>query len=329
MRRREFLGVLCGAAAWPVAAPAQQTGRMRRIGLLMSVPENDPQGQTRIAAFREGLQKLGWMESRNIRIDYRWDGSDAELRQRAAMELIALKPEVVLTAGTTPTASVLKQTSTIPAIFVNVSDPIGSGFVASLSRPGGNVTGFMNFEASMAGKWLELLKQIAPHVVKVVFLFNPTTAPYAESYLSTFRTAALSFGVKTMAAPVRSVAEIEAAVEKQAQEQNGGIIVMPDGFMSAKRVEVTSSIAQHRLPAVYPYRFFTDIGGLLSYGIDQLDEYRRAATYVDKILNGAKPSNLPVQLPVKFELIINLRTAKTLGLDVPLSLQQRADEVIE
>ena len=249
--------------------------------------------------------------------------------QRFAKELVALQPDLILSQNTPTTAALLQQTRTIPIIFANVADPVGSGFVASFPRPGGNVTGFIIIEPTMAGKWLELLKEIAPRVNRVAFLFNPATAPYAEYYLNPFKAAAASFAVEAIAAPVRDTSELESVVAAQAREPNGGLIVMPDIFLNAHRAEITSLAARYRLPAVYPFRFFTELGGLLSYGNDQLDNYRRAATYADRILKGAKPSELPVQAPVKFELVINLKTAKALGLDVPLHLQQRADEVIE
>jgi putative ABC transport system substrate-binding protein len=330
MRRRDFIALLgCGAAlALPHVARAQD--RMRRIGVLMAYPEGDAEAQARVAAFRDGLQKLGWTEGRNIRIDTRWaTPGDAEARQRFAKELVALQPDLIFSLNTPTTAALVQQTRTIPIVFAVVVDPVGSGFVASLPRPGGNVTGFTLMEPTMAGKWLELLKEIAPRVNRVAFLFNPATAPYAEYYLNPFRAAAASFAVEAIAAPVHDTSELESVVAAQAREPNGGLIAMPDSFMTAHRAEITSLAARYRLPAVYAYRYFTEVGGLLSYGSDQLDDYRRAATYVDRILKGAKPSELPVQAPVKFELVINLKTAKALGLDVPLQLQQRADAVIE
>jgi putative ABC transport system substrate-binding protein len=329
MRRREFITLLGGAAAWPLAARAQQAAGMRRIGVLMAYAESDSEAQAFVAAFREGLQKLGWTEGRNVRIDIRWGNVDVESMRRFAKELVALQPDLILAHNTPTTAALLQQTRTIPIIFANVSDPVGSGFVASFPRPGGNVTGFTNIEPTMAGKWLELLKEIAPRVARVAFLFNPATAPYAEYYLKPFKAAAASFAVEVIAAPVRDTSELESVIATQARAPNGGLIVMTDSFTTAHRAEITSLAARHRLPAVYPYRFFTELGGLLSYGSDQPDNFRRAATYADRILKGAKPSELPVQAPVKFELVINMKTAKALGLDVPAQLQQRADEVIE
>jgi putative ABC transport system substrate-binding protein len=331
MKRREFITLLGGAtAAWPLATRAQQPDRMRRIGVLMAYAESNPEGQTSVAAFREALQKLGWAEGRNIRIDARWVApGDAESGQRFAKELVALQPDLILSHSTSNTTTLLQQTRTIPIIFAQVSDPVGSGFVASFPRPGGNVTGFIVMEGSIASKWLELLKEIAPRVARVIFLFNPATATYSEIYLSPFKTAAASFAVEAIVAPVHDMSELEAVIAAQARQPNGGLIAMPDSFLNARRAEITSLAARYRLPAVYPYRFYTEHGGLLSYGIDIIDNYRRAAIYADRILKGAKPSELPVQAPVKFELVINLKTAKALGLDVPLHLQQRADQVIE
>jgi putative ABC transport system substrate-binding protein len=331
MRRRDFITLLGGAAAaWPLGARAQQPDRMRRIGVLMAYADSDPEGQASVAAFREGLQKLGWTEDRNIRIDTRWAvPGDAETRQRFAKELIGLQPDLILAHSTPSTRTLLQHTRTIPIVFAIVADPIGSGFVASFSRPGGNVTGFVNFEPTIAGKWLELLKEIDPRLARVAFLFNPLTAPFAEIYLKPFKAAAASFAVEAIAAPIHDMRELEAFIAAQAREPNGGLLVMPDSFMNANRVDITSLAAHYEMPAVYPYRFYAEVGGLLSYGSDLLDNYRSAATYADRILKGAKPSELPVQAPVKFEMVINLKTAKALGLDVPFLLQQRADEVIE
>jgi putative tryptophan/tyrosine transport system substrate-binding protein len=328
LKRREFITLVGSAAAWPLAAGAQQPNRMRRIGALLAYAESDSEAQAMIAAFREGLQKLGWTEGRNVRIDYRWAAADAELMQRFAKELVALQPDLIVSNTTPTTAALLQQTRTIPIVFANVSDPVGSGFVARLPRPGGNVTGFATIEGSLGGKWLELLKEISPRVNRVAFLFNPATATFAEYYLSPFKAAAASFAVEAIAAPVHDASELD-SVSAQAREPNSGLIVMPDTFTNAYRVEITSLAARYRLPAIYPVRFFAELGGLLSYGVDLNDNFRRAAIYADRILNGAKPGELPVETPVKFELVINLKTAKALGLDVPLFLQQRADAVIE
>src|SRR6266851_3066998 len=329
MRRREFITLLGGAPIWTHTARAQQPDRMRRIDVLMAYAESDPEGQALVAAFREGLQKLGWTESRNIRIDTRWAAANVELMQRFAREIVELRPDLILTQNTPTTAAMLQQTRTIPIIFANVSDPVGDGFIASLPRPGGNATGFITMEPTMAGKWIQLLKEIAPRVNRVAFLFNPATATYADYFLKPFKAAAASFAVEAIAASVRDSSELESVVAAQAREPNGGLIVMPDSFTDAHRAEITSLAARYHLPAVYAYRFFTKLGGLLSYGVDLTDNFRRAAIYVDRILKGAKPSDLPVQAPVKYELAINLKTAKALGLSVSESLIARADEVIE
>ena len=330
MRRRAFLKLVGGSAvAWPLVARAQQPERMRRIGVLMGYAESDRQGQANVAAFRMGLQKLGWTEGRNVTIEYRWAAAEADLVQQFAKELVALQPDLILTQNTPITAAVLQQTRTIPIIFANVSDPVGSGFVAGLPRPGGNVTGLIDIDASMAGKWLGLLKEVAPRVARVAFLFNPATAPFAEYYVTPLKAAAVSFAVEAIAAPVRNTSELESVVAGHAREPDGGLIVMPEAFMNVHRAEVTSLAAHYRLPAVYPRRFFAEVGGLLSYGNDQSDNFRRTATYADRILHGAKPNELPVEQPTKFELVINLKTAKALGLTVPVHLQQIADEVIE
>jgi putative ABC transport system substrate-binding protein len=330
MNRREFIALLGGAAAWPLVSHAQQGGRMRRIGVLMPLAADDPMGQARIAALREGLEKLGWTEGRNIRIDTRWTTtSDVESMQRFAKELVALQPDLIVTQSTPITATILQEIRTIPIVFALVADPIGSGFVASFAKPGGNVTGFVTIEPTMAGKWLELLREIAPRATRVAFLFNPATATYFEYWLNPFKAAAVSLAVEAIASPVRDRSELESVIAEQARAPNGGLVLMPDTFTDAHRVEITSLAARYRLPAVYPYRQFTAVGGLLSYGDDLIDNFRRAPTYVDRILKGEKPSELPVQAPVKFDLVINLKTAKALGLDVPLHLQQRADEVIE
>jgi len=330
MKRRKFIASLGGAmASWPFAARAQQTERLRRIGVLMSFAESDPEAQARVAAFRDGLQTLGWAEGRNLTIDIRWAADDAALMQRFAKELVALQPDLMLSHNTPTTASLLQRTRTIPIVFVVVSDPVGSGFVASFPRPGGNVTGFTNIEPTMTGKWLELLKEIAPSVSRVALLVNPATAPYAEAYLGPFRAAAASLALEIDTAAVRDTSELESAIAAQARAPNGGLVVMTDSFLVAHSAEITSLAARYRLPAVYPFRFFVKLGGLLSYGNDLLDSFRRAATYADRILKGEKPSELPVQAPVKFELVINRKTAKALDLTIPSSLLATADEVIE
>jgi putative ABC transport system substrate-binding protein len=331
MQRREFIRLLGGTAvAWPFAARGQQPNGMRRIGVLMAHAESDPEFKAYVAAFRAGLEKLGWTEGRNIRIDFRWGAlDDAEARERSAKELIALQPDLILTQNTPPTASMLKQTRTIPVVFVIVADPVGSGFVESLARPGANATGFTIMEPTIAGKWLELLKEIAPRISRAAFLFNPATTPFRDIYLSPFKAAAASLAVEAIAAPVHDTPELESVIAAHAREPNGSLIVMPDGFLNVHRAEIVSLAARYRLPTVYPWRFFAELGGLLSYGSVQGDMFRIAATYVDRILKGEKPSALPVQAPTKYELVINLKTAKALGIEVPLFFQQRADEVIE
>ena len=331
MERRTFLSLVSGGIlATPLAAGAQQTGPMRRIGVLMGLAESDPPAQARVGAFRRGLQALGWTEGRNVHIDIRWaTSSNAPAMQRFAKELVALQPDLILSHNTPTTATLLQHTRTIPIVFAVVSDPIGSGFVASFPRPGGNVTGFTNIEPTMASKWLELLKEVAPRVARVAFLFNPVSAPFAEYYLGPFQAAAVSVAMEAIPTPVRNVSELESAIAAQARTPNGGLVVMTDSFLVTHREKITSLAARYRLPAVYSTGAFTELGGLLSYGSDLVDNFRRAATYADRILKGAKPSELPVQAPAKFELTINLKTAKELGLDVPLLLQQRADAVIE
>src|SRR6516165_8408939 len=329
-RRRKFIALLGGAAAWPLAARAQQGERVRRIGVMMGYAESDLEAQAHIAAFREELQKLGWTQGRNAQIDTCWAApDDAESRQRCAKEIVALQPDVILSNTTPTTTALLQQTRTIPIVFAIATDPIGSGFVASFARPGGNVTGFTFREPTQSGKWVELLKEVVPRVARVAILFNPASATYAEYWLKPFKAAAAAFAVESIAAPVRDGSELDSVLAAQAREPNSGLIAMPDSFTDAHRIEITSLAARYRLPAVYPYRHFAEVGGLLSYGVDQTDNFRRAATYVDRILKGEKPGDLPVQAPAKFELVINLKTAAALGLDVPTQLQQLADEVIE
>jgi putative tryptophan/tyrosine transport system substrate-binding protein len=330
VKRREFIVLLGGvAAAWPQIGRAQQPQRMRRIGVLLSVTEADPVGDTYLSAFRKGLQHFGLVEGRNIQIDVRRATPDLESICEMAKDLLALQPDLVLSANTPTTAAILQHTRAIPIIFANVADPIGSGFVASYGRPGGNVTGFLTLEETVAGKWIELLKEIAPRVARAVMLYNPGTAPYFENFLGVFKTAAASLAVKPLAAAVRSISELESVLAAQAREANTGIVVIPDTFFIANRVQVTALAVQHRLPSVYPFRVLAEAGGLLSYGNDLVDQYRRAAIYAERILRGEKTGNLPVQVPEKFEFVINLKIAKTLGLDVPGHMLQRATELIE
>jgi putative ABC transport system substrate-binding protein len=331
VQRRNFITLLGGAAAWPLAARAQQAERMRRLGALMGYAESDSDARAWYAAFREALQKLGWTQGRNIQVDTRWaTPDDAESMRRFAMELVALQPDLLLSSTTPTTTALLQQTRTIPIVFALAADPIGSGFVASFAQPGGNVTGFIfTNEPTMAGKWVELLKEIAPRVARIAMLFNPLSATYADYWLNPFKAAAPSFSVEAISAPVRDTSELEPVIAAQAREPNGGLIAMPDSFTDAHRVEITSLAARYRLPAVYPFRFFAEIGGLLSYGVDRTVNFRRAATYVDRILKGEKPAELPVQAPIKFELVVNLKTARALGLEIPTTLLARADQVIE
>jgi putative ABC transport system substrate-binding protein len=330
MRRRDFVTLVCGAAmAWPLAARAQQTEWMRRVGVLMPYAENDSETSPRVTALREGLLQLGWTEGRNVRLEHRWSASDADAMRKLARELVDLRPDVILTDTTPVTAAALRETRTIPVVFVQVADPVGSGFVASFPRPGGNATGFNNVPVTMASKWLELLMEIVPRTVRVMFLFNPPTAPYAQRFFEPLKAAASSIGVEVVASPVHDPAEIETVITAFAREPSGGLIVLPSTFILVHRGLIIALAARYRLPAVYSFRYFTETGGLVSYGNVAADAYRQAAGYVDRILRGAKPADLPVQAPVKFELVINLKTAKALGINVPPTLLTRADEVIE
>jgi putative ABC transport system substrate-binding protein len=329
--RRTFIAGLGAAAAWPLAARAQQGERMRRVGVLFGSAEDDPQVKAQVAAFTKALAELGWTDGRNIRLDFRFAAADLDLLRVFGKELVGLNPDLMV-AQTTPAVAVLqRETSTIPVVFAVVSDPVGSGFVASLSRPGGNITGFINIEASMSGKWVEMLKELAPGLRSATLMFNPETATYFDYYLQPFETAARSAGVEPMVARVHTLAEIETAVASLAARPDSGLVLMPDTFVALRRYyePIIALAARYRLPTIYPYRFMADAGGLTSYGTDNQDLFRRAATYVDRILKGAKPADLPVQLPTRFELGVNLKTAKALGLAVPPTLLAIADEVIE
>jgi putative ABC transport system substrate-binding protein len=334
MNRRDFfalLGALLGggAAARPLVARAQQPGEMRRVGVLSSLAETDLQAQAWDAAFRKRLDELGWVDGRNIQIDHRWGAGSVDRVRMFAKELVELNPDA-LVAITTPAAEALQaQTRAIPIVFAAVSDPVGSGLVASLARPGGNITGFIDIEGSLSGKWLELMHAIAPSVTRVAFLFNPQTAPFAHYYLETFRSAASALAIEPIEAPVHNTEEAKAVVTKLGRERGAGVIVMPESAMTDYGPAVALLAERYRLPTIYPTSFFIAAGGLLSYGVDFTDLLRGAATYVDRILHGAKPNELPVQLPTKFELVINLKVAKALGLTVPQSLLATADEVIE
>jgi ABC-type uncharacterized transport system substrate-binding protein len=328
MRRRDFIAVLGGAAlAWPLMARAQQPEQKRRIGVLMNLAADDPEGQARLAAFAQALQQLGWSEGHNLRIDTRWAGAN-DIHRHAA-ELAALAPDILLAAnGTATLAPLLQATRTVPIVFVNVIDPVGAGFVASLAQPGGNATGFTIYEYSMSGKWLELVKEIAPRVTRAAVLRDPALASGIGQF-GAVQAIAPSLGVELSPVDVRDTREIERAVTAFARSSNGGLIVTATPLAAIHRDAIIALAARHRLPAVYPYRFFVAGGGLVSYGPDTVDQYRRAAGYVDRILKGEKPADLPVQAPTKYELVINLKTAKALGLTVPPSLLARADEVIE
>jgi putative ABC transport system substrate-binding protein len=329
LKRRSFISLLGGAATWPLAARAQQGDRMRRMGVLMSVSESDPQGRRWVEALLQGLKELGWKRGGNLEIDLRWGNSDNGRIQTIAKELVAAQHEVLQVTSTPGTAAVLEATRTIPVVFTTVSDPVGAGFVRSLPHPGGNATGFINMEASMGGKWLELLKKVAPQVKRVTMLFNPATEPQAEYYRPSVEAAAASFGITARAAPVGDIAAVESEIAVTAQGPDAGLVVLPGTFSLTYRDQIVPLANRAKLPAVYPFMPFVAAGGLLSYGVDITDLQRRAAVYVDRILRGAKPADLPVQLPTKFELAINLKTAKALGLEVPTSLLATADEVIE
>jgi ABC-type uncharacterized transport system substrate-binding protein len=317
VHRRDFLKFIAGSAAsWPLAASAQQAGRTRRIGVLMAHAENDPEFRTYVSAFREGLEKFGWKDGRNVHIDFRWGAlDDAEARQRAAKELIELQPEIILTQNTPPTASMLQQTRTIPIVFVIVADPVGSGFVQNLARPGGNATGFTIMEPTITGKWLELLKEIAPRSKRAAFLCNPATTPFANIYLNPFKAAAASLGLEAIVATVHDRAEFDAVIAVQPREPNGGLIVMPDGFMNVHRAEIILLAARY-LPSI---RGVSSLNKAVC-GSEQGDLFRQATTYVDRLLKGEKPADLPVQAPTEYRLVLNLKTAKALGLSVPLTL---------
>jgi putative tryptophan/tyrosine transport system substrate-binding protein len=329
MRRREFITLVGGAAAaWPLAARAQQPERMRRIGALMNTAVDDLESQAYVAVFLQGLQELGWTVGRNMRIDYRWTSGDADRVRRYAAELVALAPDVILTVGSSLVGPLQQATRTVPIVFVNVTDPVGAGYVASLARPGGNTTGFTVFEYGISGKWLELLKEIAPRVTRVAVLRDPAN-PAGTGLFGTIQGAAPAFGVEVSPVGLRDAGEIEHGITAFARGSNGGLIVTPSALAWVQRELIITLAARHRLPAVYALRFFAIAGGLISYGPDPADQYRRAAGYVDRILKGEKPADLPVQAPTKFELVINQKTAKALGLTVPPMLLARVDEVIE
>ena len=329
MRRREFITLLGGTAvAWPFAARAQQGERVRRVGWFTSLAADDPVPQAYIAALLQGLQELGWSVGRNVRIDYRWGAANAELKRRYAAELIALSPNVIVTTGDSNTAALLQATRTVPIVFVLVPDPVGAGFAASLARPGGNATGFVNFEFGMSGKWPELLKQIAPYVTRVAVLRDPT-AGASMAQLGAIQSVVSSLRIEASPIDLRDAGEIERAIADFARIPTGALVVLPSGLSFIHRELIVGLAARHRLPAIYPFRFFVEDGGLICYGPDAIDQLRRAAGYVDRILRGEKPADLPVQVPSKYETVVNLKTAKALGLEIPPTLLALADEVIE
>jgi putative ABC transport system substrate-binding protein len=330
MRRREFLTLLGGAAALPSPAATQQARRTRRIAVLMGYNEKDQEAQARITAFKQQLRELGWSEGESYRIDDRWVSGSTERMDAAAAELVRLQPDVIVSATTGVLRALLRHTRTIPIVFLSVSDPVGDGFVASLASPGGNATGFTNLERSLGGKWLEILLEIAPGLKRVASLFNPpTSADRGAYYGRAFEAAAASLHVEPLAGPALEAADIDRLVASLAGDPAGGLIVMPDVFTVVNRQRIVAATAKHRVPTIYPYRYFVADGGLVSYGIDLFDQYRRAAVYVDRIFRGDAPAALPVQGPARFDLAINLKTAKALGLTVPPTLLARADEVIE
>jgi putative tryptophan/tyrosine transport system substrate-binding protein len=329
MRRREFITLLGGGAvAWPLAAHAQQVERVRRIGVLVGLAANDPQGKAVIAAFLQGLQQLGWADGRNVQIEYRWGAGDADDMRKYAAELVTLAPDVMLATGGASVGPLLQASKTVPIVFANVPDPVGSGFVESLSRPGGNATGFVQFEYNLSGKWLELLKQIAPGVTSTAVLWDPAIIAGIGQF-AVIQSVAPSLGVEVRAINIRDAAEIERAVTAFARSSNGGLIVAASALAFVHRGLTITLAARHKLPTVYPQRVFVTDGGLISYGPDFIDQYRRAAGYVDRILKGERPTDLPVQTPNKYELVVNLKTAKTLGLTIPPAVLARADDVIE
>ena len=329
MRRREFITLVGGAAAsWPFGTEAQQSDRVKRVGVLFARAQND--GQVHAQVFEQEMQKLGWSKDHNVRFDYRWAAGDPEHISTFAKEIVDARPDVIVGHTTAAVAALLRETRTIPIVFIGVTDPIGSGFVTSLSRPGGNVTGFVDLEPSLGSKWVELLKQMVPNLTRLGCIFNPATAAGGGAYyMSSVETAASSLGVQAVAAPARNADEIERVLTSLAGDPAAGLVVMPDIFNGIHRTLIISTANRLRVPAVYAFRFFATGGGLASYGVDLTDLFRRGAVYTDRVLRGALAADLPVQLPTKFELVINLKTAKDLGLEVPPSLLARADEVIE
>jgi putative ABC transport system substrate-binding protein len=330
MQRREFITLIGGAAAaWPLVARAQQPGPMRRIGVLMNGVADHPEGPNYLPTFLQALLKLGWTDGQNIRIDYRWSAGDAERARTYATELVALAPDVILSASTTNLIALQQATRTIPIVFIQVSDPVAQGFIPNLAHPGGNLTGFTAFEFLTGGKWLDLLKQITPGIVRVAVVFNPDTSPQSKLFMNSIEAAAPSLGVEAIATPVHETADIEAAMDRFSRQPNGGLIFPTDSFTVMRSEGIVKLATRYRLPSVYALAGFVRNGGLMSYGPDYVDQYRQAAFYVDRILKGGKPGDMPVQEPTKFSLIINVKAAKALDIEVPLGLLIRADEVIE
>ncbi len=325
MRRREFM-TLIGAAAWPLAARAQQPERVRRIGVLTTLADDDPENKARLAGFRQGLERLGWSDGRNVEIDYRFGAGSADNAQALAKATVASQPDVIFVQGTPYTAAMRQQTHAIPIVFVGVTDPIGPGFVASMGRPGGNLTGLMLYEASVSGKWLSMLKEIAPGLSRVALIYNPKVTVF---YLRAAEALAPSLSIELVPSPTESTADIERTIESFARVPNGGLVVPPNFTAQANRDLIIALAARHRLPAIYAYRAFVSAGGLMSYHTGYVEMFRQAAAYVDRILRGAKPADLPVQAPTKYETVLNLKTAKMLGLTVPPGLLLAADEVVE
>src|SRR3954469_25896998 len=329
MKRRAFIMALGGTAvAWPLAARAQQANRVRRVGIFMDLAEQDAEGQTRVAAFRNGLQDLGWTEGRNVKFDTRWTAGDPALMRRYAAELVGLAPEVIMNGGLPTLVAMQQETRTIPVVFAQVLDPVGAGFVGSLARPGGNITGFVSFEYTMAGKWLETIKLMAPHIVRIAAI-RDLASPSEMGMLGAIQAVIPAFAMPFIAIGGRDAAEFERAIEEFAREPNGGLIILPSPNTLVHRRAIMLVAARHKLPAIYPYGFFAREGGLLSYGMVPSDSFRRAANYVDLILKGANPGELPVQVPTKFELVLNLKTFKALEIEVPQKLLITADELIE
>ena len=329
MRRREFIGALGSLATWPLMAHAQQTERTRRVGVLINLSENDLEAQRLITVFRERLAELGWIDGRNLRLDYRWASGDVERVRTFAKELVKLSPDIIVGYATPSVLALQHETESIPIVFLSVTDPIGQGLVANLAHPGGNITGFSVFEFSLGTKWMEALKQIAPNLKRVTTIFNPKTAPYYSLYLSAIEKAASTLAVEPTVIEIHDDAEIERAINTLAREPDSGLIVMPDSFNMAHRQTIIAFADRHHLPAIYYFPLFATDGGLISYGPDEVDMFRRTAGYVDRILKGAKVGDLPIQQPTTFRLVINRKTAKAIGIEIPVSLLARADEVIE